>query len=149
VYFKHPGGVLHNRVGIAPGIDLRADGGCVVAPPSIHASGVAYAWVSGHEPGEVALAAMPQWLSRLLHSGPESSGHAPGHWQRLVSEGVAEGERNNTIASLCGHLLAHDVDAGVARELLLCWNRMRCRPPLDDAEVVDTVTSIERLHRQE
>jgi len=149
VYFKHPGGVIHNRVAIAPGIDLRADGGCVVAPPSIHGSGVAYAWVSGHEPGKVALAEMPEWLSRLVRGGPTSPGHDPGHWPRLASAGVDEGERNNTIASLCGHLLAHDVDAEVARELLLCWNRLRCRPPLDDAEVVDTVTSIARLHRHE
>jgi hypothetical protein len=37
-------------------LDLRGDGGCVVAPPSIHSSGKAYTWVSGCEPGKVALA---------------------------------------------------------------------------------------------
>ena len=29
LYFKHPGGVIHNKVGLAPGIDLRGDGGCI------------------------------------------------------------------------------------------------------------------------
>src|SRR5881394_3129330 len=42
LYFAHPGGLARNKVGLAPGIDIRADGGYVVAPPSLHASGVQY-----------------------------------------------------------------------------------------------------------
>ena len=35
-YFAHPGGTIPNSAGkIAPGIDLRGDGGYVVAPPSV------------------------------------------------------------------------------------------------------------------
>jgi len=30
-----------------PGIDLRSDGGYVVAPPSVHESGAVYQWVKG------------------------------------------------------------------------------------------------------
>ena len=66
IYFRHPGDIVHNRVGIAPGIDLRGDGGCIVAPPSIHSSGNAYAWVSGQEPGQVNLAEMPAWMLQLV-----------------------------------------------------------------------------------
>ncbi len=149
VYFKHPGDVIHNRVGIAPGIDLRGDGGCVVAPPSIHSSGKAYTWVSGHEPGKVVLAELPGWLLRLLRSDAKSPGYSQEHWRQLVRKGVDEGERNNTIASLSGHLLSHDVDPDVVKELLFCWNRIRCSPPLDDDEVIQTVLSISRLHRQD
>ena len=32
---------------------------------------------------------------------------------------------------------------------LLAWNRARCRPPLEDAEVAGVVESIARLHREE
>lgn len=32
-----------------PGIDLRSDGGYVVAPPSVHESGAVYRWVQGRE----------------------------------------------------------------------------------------------------
>ena len=39
IYFEHPGGVVPNMVGLARGIDLRGDGGIVVAPPSLHPSG--------------------------------------------------------------------------------------------------------------
>jgi hypothetical protein len=37
----------------------------------------------------------------------------------------------------------------VAHELLLAWNRMRCRPPLPDDEVARVVHSITRLHQRE
>ena len=62
VYFRHPGGTLRNRVGFVPGIDLRGDGGCVVAPPSVHPSGKRYTWVKGHDPRHAKLAPMPEWL---------------------------------------------------------------------------------------
>ena len=65
---------------------------------------------------------------------------------------MREGERNSTIASLAGHLLAHDIDAEVALEFLLCWNRQRCHPPLSDDEVARIVESITRTrerHAQE
>jgi hypothetical protein len=63
-----------------------------------------------------------------------------------VQEGVSEGERNSTVASLTGHLLWHGVDPQVALELMLAWNRLRCRPPLDDEEVARVVASITHLH---
>jgi len=62
LYFAHPGGVVHNRTNIEPGIDLRGDGGCIVAPPSIHPSGKRYRWKKGHGPGEATLAPLPDWL---------------------------------------------------------------------------------------
>ena len=66
LYFAHPGVRVRNRVGIVPGIDVRGDGGCVVAPPSIHPTGRSYAWVPGHGPDEVACARMTGWLLALI-----------------------------------------------------------------------------------
>jgi hypothetical protein len=148
IYFRHPGGVIHNRAGLAPGIDLRGDGGCVVAPPSVHRSGHRYRWLQNHEPANSKLADLPGWLLAELQDTVRSPGHSMAYWQQLVREGIGEGERNNTIASLSGHLLWHGVDADVVTELLVCWNRVRCSPPLDDDEVIRTVQSITRLHQQ-
>ena len=66
LYFRHPGGEIHNRAGIVDGIDFRGDGGCIVTPPSIHTSGVAYRWLKGHEPGVMELAEMPEWLLEMV-----------------------------------------------------------------------------------
>ena len=39
-YFAHPGGAIKNSVGkLSAGLDVRAAGGYVVAPPSLHACG--------------------------------------------------------------------------------------------------------------
>lgn len=147
LYFAHPGGLTRNRAGLAQGIDLRGDGGYIVAPPSIHPSGRPYRWVPGRGPDEITLAPLPRWLIVPIR-GPRI-GRSLFDWRRLVREGVTEGQRNSTIASLTGHLLWHGVDPDVALELLLAWNRMRCRPPLDDAEVAQVVASITRLHDAE
>ncbi len=148
LYFAHPGGLVRNRVALAPGIDVRGDGGMIVAPPSIHSSGKRYAWRKGHAPGEIPLAPLPTWLYRPPVAESGRVGHSLEYWRRLLAEGVSEGQRNITIASLAGHLLWHGVDPQVVTELLLCWNRVRCRPPLSDDEVVRTVQSITRLHER-
>jgi hypothetical protein len=148
LYFAHSGAGLRNRVGLLPGIDLRGEGGCVVAPPSVHPSGRRYAWVAGRAPEEIAPAAIPRWLLDSIRWSTHS-GHSLSHWRELVREGVAEGERNTSLASLTGHLLWHGVDPEVALELLLAWNRVRCRPPLPDEEVARVLRSIARLHERE
>lgn len=149
LYFSHPGGLIRNKVGLAGGVDLRGDGGYVVAPPSVHSSGIRYEWVEGRSPGSAALAPLPEWVLREGVDESPRRGHPLAYWRRLVSDGVPAGERNNTIASLAGHLLRHKVDSTVVMELLLCWNRVRCRPPLGDEEVAAVVASIGRLHERD
>ena len=143
LYFAHPGFSLRNRAGLAQGIDLRGDGGYVVAPPSVHPTGRRYAWARGRSPMEMSLAPLPRWLTAMRGV---RAGHTVDEWRRLVCEGVPEGQRNSTLASLAGHLLWHGVDPTVTLELLLAWNRMRCRPPLDDSEAAQVVKNIARLH---
>ena len=149
LYFAHPGEVVGNRAGLWPGIDLRGDGGYVVAPPSIHPSGRAYRWLAARDPGTAAVAPMPAWLAAAVVRHLQRSGHPLAYWRQLVRDGVDEGTRNNTIASLAGHLLWHGVDPVVALELLLAWNRVCCRPPLDNEEVARIVDSISHLHERE
>jgi hypothetical protein len=148
LYFVHPGGApIANRVGLRPGIDLRGDGGCVVAPPSVHARGTRYAWTPARAPHRASAAPLPGWVAREPAHG--RTGRPTAYWRRLVREGITEGERNATLASLTGHLLWHGVDREVALELMLAWNRARCRPPIDSAEVARVVDSIARMHAGE
>ena len=149
LYFRHPGPITFNRAGFAQGLDLRGDGGYVVAPPSIHASGRRYVWMDWKEDGAptgASLSLPPRWLLDQASGGAQPVGHPAGYWRSLTRQGVTEGERNSAIASLSGHLFWRGVDREVITELLLCWNRQRCRPPLQDDEVIRTVQSIERTH---
>ena len=47
---------------LGPGIDVRAAGGYIVAPPSLHESGQEYAWVVSQAPGETDLLVLPYWI---------------------------------------------------------------------------------------
>lgn len=67
--FKHPGGTVRNRSNMRPGIDVRGDGGYIVAPPSNHASGGQYRWREGHGPHETTPVEMPAWLLALVTRG--------------------------------------------------------------------------------
>ncbi|HWA76565.1 MAG TPA: bifunctional DNA primase/polymerase [Polyangiaceae bacterium] len=53
--FKMPDGMAppKNRVRLAPGIDVRAEGGQIVAAPSRHVTGRVYRWLEVREPAEL------------------------------------------------------------------------------------------------
>jgi hypothetical protein len=146
VYFAHPDGLVPNKVGLVAGIDLRGDGGFVVAPPSVHPSGRRYTWRAPGLRDDARPAPMPSWLVDLVQERGYRPGHTLAHWRRLIKEGVQEGERNNSVASLAGHLFWHGIDPEVTLDLLLCWNATRCQPPLPEDEVARTVESIMRRH---
>lgn len=120
---------------LGPGLDVRGEGGFVVAPPAI-----GYEWDVARE--ELELAPLPVWLERLLTDRSRACSRRPQAWGALVRDGVAEGSRNVRCAELCGHLLRRRVDPFVVLELLLAWNRVRSRPPLGDGEVARIVDSI-------
>ncbi|MGC9000793.1 bifunctional DNA primase/polymerase [Caldisericum sp.] len=62
-YFRYPGWKVSSFTQLLPGIDLRGDGGYVVAPPSMHPSGEIYQW-DNELKGELAEA--PEWLLELI-----------------------------------------------------------------------------------
>jgi putative DNA primase/helicase len=73
IYFKAPGyRVLNSASRIAPGIDVRGDGGYVVAPGSTTAD--AYAFKPGRGPDEIEVAVAPEWLLKKMGKSPPASG---------------------------------------------------------------------------
>lgn len=141
-YFARPEGppIRCSNGMVGPGLDIKAQGGSVVGAGSLHVSGGRYAWLPGHHPEDIPLAPMPDWLAALarVDRGAPSSRD----WHVVASTQVLEGERNSAITSFYGHLLARNVDARIATELVLGWNHLRCSPPLSDDEVLRICASI-------
>ena len=136
-YFKMPDCDLRNSVRkIADGVDIRANGGYVLAPPSIHPSGRRYTW---DVDSARTFADAPDWLLDRLTDKPRRTSVAD--VSKLMGD-AAEGQRNDRIARLAGHLLRHRVHVEMVAGLLLAWNRYHCIPPLDDDEVLRTIESI-------
>ncbi|HXJ44237.1 MAG TPA: AAA family ATPase, partial [Bryobacteraceae bacterium] len=113
VFLRHPGRHVHTRKAVCPGMDVRGDGGFVVASPSVHANTRRYEWDCDHHPDEVAAADCPAWVTQLicdeatgasspsavvhtLHAGPL------GLPQAVVADGRESYMRDTVLAVLAG-----------------------------------------------
>lgn len=144
--FAYPdSGVVGSSIGKWPGIDVRGDGGYIVAPPSTHASGDAYVWAEGFGPDDVPIAPLPGWMRHQL-SAPDPQDRTPrsaSEWSLMLRD-VAEGTRNQTLSRLAGKLFREHTPSfwpGVV-ELIHAFNEARCKPPLPFEEVERTIESI-------
>ena len=74
LYYRYPSHLeIRNDAGrrLGPGLDIRGNGGQVVAPPTIHPNGNPYQWDTGCD----TLSDAPEWLLNLL-TDPEPT-HTP------------------------------------------------------------------------
>lgn len=82
-----------NRAGIRHHIDWRGEGGYIVAPPSIHASGERYRWIVDPDRGEIPGA--PAWLRLLVIPPPATRATRPQEPLKPLSgtDGTQYGEK--------------------------------------------------------
>jgi len=117
-----------------PGIDLRADGGYVVGPPSIHPSGAIYQWEDIKKP-------LPEFPSWVIAKAGNQSEERKSHYQ-----GSGKGSRNMTLARMAG-VWVRELSLDEAIEMAFTWNS-RNQPPLSESEVKTTVESIYKAEQR-
>ena len=149
-FFRCENGAVRNSAGaIAPGLDIRGDGGYVVLPPSIHPSGRPYVW-SVDSADHFAEA--PAWLTNLAHwqaitAIARAQAKSPEHWHRIITNTIRNGARNSTLTSICGKLLhAGLTELAFLYDVMCCINLARCEEPLSEGEVHTIVVSVARTH---
>jgi hypothetical protein len=125
------------RPRFAPGLDLKAIGGYVVAPPSLHPNGEPYRWDVGDHPTERPLAPIPKWL---LENGKR---HNPGPAPALPKKLSSGQGRNTALASLAGTMRRRGAEEGAILAGLRAENAAYAEP-LDDAEVEKIARSVGR-----
>jgi hypothetical protein len=133
------------------GVDIRARGGYIVAPPSRHISGRKYQWsVDGH-PQDVELAPAPGWLIEKLTAGgaavsddvvrrePPSSDE----WAKRTQQPIHE-YREWIAKDIAYHFFVHGCDYQFALGLMHAWNSAWCKPPLGYQELKNIVDRVAR-----
>lgn len=136
LFFKYPNGQnIRNKTGIAPGIDIRANGGYVVGVPSTLANGKSYEWEAASYPNEHEIAALPDaWRKWLINACGRFS----------LPQETRQGGRNDTLHRYGASLRAQGYPPERIRELLAKYNRESCRPPVDDRELETILSSVLR-----
>lgn len=138
IYFNHPGQTIPNSAGkLGTGLDIRGDGGYVIAPPSSHPGGRTYEWELLHHPDENDPADLPLWMFKLLvipSAGPTA---AP-------TEAITEGARNDTLFKLGCSMRGRGFPEHAIHAALGSMNTEQCQPPLDANEVASIAASAAR-----
>jgi putative DNA primase/helicase len=138
---------LSNKTGIMPSVDIRAEGGYVVAPPSIHQTGRQYEFMENWQ-----IAKLPDWLFKLAKDKPEGLPQ-PNNFKNLENTNVdnlpiiPEGERNDELTKYAGYFLGRNCNYEEALKKLQAINQAKCQPPLSEKEVETIVKSIYERER--
>ena len=165
-YMRYPDFEVRNDVRKELDIDIRADGGYVVAPPSVHGSGRKYEWEDCSSILDIEPAPCEPWMIDYLksimdkppkpetkHKGDPKTPQDPSGTRKTMAEdeytdllknGCQEGMRNQSATKLAGHLLAKGLSESEAWEILSQWNNKNT-PPIDYSELRRTFDSIKKL----
>lgn len=147
LYFQYNSEVKQTA-GLTDGVDIRNDGGYVVAPPSLLENG------SYKVTKALPIAEIPMRILEM-QTEKQTAKHGNEHGDWTIAEGGLEiGNRNHSLARIAGKLFCHipeDNWREVAVPLLEGWNAS-CNPPLEKDEFEKTVNNIansERTKREE
>lgn len=140
------GATFSLRLGETGPHHVKAEGGYVVAPPSVHPTGAVYAMTNEEllcvDPAELTNGLIAAGFARAK---PEVA-ERPADWYMELFDGtIPQGGRSDQATSLAGMLRHYIPDRpGLALGLVQCWNQVHCRPPLKEREVEAIVKSMYR-----
>lgn len=138
IFFKAPDFSITNSINkIGRKLDIRGDGGYIVAPPSIHKSGKRYEWITTSEPAE-----LPAWLAALI----KKTARKKANRRRKVVKGrvwenylrgpeIPEGTRDVMLFKIACSMRAKGAGYEDILATLLRINAERCSPPLEYGQV--------------
>ncbi|MDO4801242.1 MAG: VapE family protein [Prevotellaceae bacterium] len=135
-YFFISNEPVKNRVNIIPAVDIRGDGGYVVAPPSIHPNGTPYQWMENLSPEEVELVEADDNIKFFLAQGTETV-----QTRYLAPSIVPEGERNHTLFRFACMMQSKGASDEAVYAATMAENNSKCNPPMTAHEVSIIVNS--------
>lgn len=149
-YFLCPrGSVPRNATNPDLGIDLRGEGGIVVAPPSVLSDGGTYRFVEGRSPDDLPIAEADERVMRLVELVSRRGPSAPRRGGVPAGPFVAPGGRNDALFRYGAHVRARGGTEEDVALAVMGYNDRLCRPPLGEREVLSVISSVCSYERGE
>lgn len=141
LYYQHPGGIVRNatRLGGRDGVDVRGDGGQVVAPPSLGANGRPYKIVVDRDP-----APCPAWLLEELRERDAVETAPKAGRNDRGGAVVTVGGRDAYLTSVAGAMRRVGASEVAMQAALEAENEERCEPPLEARDLHRIARSVGR-----
>jgi hypothetical protein len=147
MYYRYPSvGKVECKPRFRELTDIKADGGYVVVPPSIHSTtGSPYEWLVS--PAQATMVELPEELLKEL---AKNNYNRPNDLVR-IAQGVSDGERNEAAAKFIGYLLVKSKEYEWETEIwpkVIDWN-LKNNPPLEEKELRSVFDSIAKRESRE
>ena len=126
------------------GVDIRAEGSYVVAPPSIHPNGEAYEW--SVSPDDMDVAEANELVYQFIEYARPVKASDGGHEKYDLPETIDQ-DRNKELFSYASSLRSTGRGEEEIRLLVHHANDTRCKPPLGKVEVDKICKSVLRYER--
>lgn len=121
-------------------------GAQTVMPPSRHANGGMYEWKAGHGPKDREATYAPRWIIRKMRDdGPSTHGKP----KVFAGSVIPEGQRDSILTSYAGSMRRKGMVVDEIQAALLVMNNLRCRPALEDDQVLKIAQSVGRYEPQD
>lgn len=136
-----------SKIGWLEDVDIRADGGYIVAPPSIHPNGTRYEWEQ--DPEEYELITSDDTEVEFIFNSVLVDNKASRSEPLQVPDEIPEGHRDEFMFKLACKYQAMGMSDSEMMAALTVANQERCKPPLTEKEIQKKLKQAQKYQKGE